>query len=348
MAKATLVSSRFSFDSVSIPGPPSPNTLPLLRIYAQKPRLRDWRDCFFWSGATAAGLLALLFAHLCRCSRKYLWDTVRWLQSKSITTDAWAEEWVCHSSVVNHHTPGKAHAMGFCCTAVTILLKELLGHGLPTHNERDTSLLSTLDALLWDHISEACDLDQSLCCKVKWLKPRLYLRHWVSIRFLFQVHLHPIHSLSFKITSMNTGLSGWDRNLQDLVQHQRKHDCFFWPCYLHIFAAVAANISETRCDGCSQGWSQLMVHEQLLEPLVRQGTYHGLLWHSCDHSDHSLEGVAWSPPVARTRNALVFCWAPLTCSLGIRLQSLPLGLLGMLRTLRSWCLGDSVSSGFYP
>ena len=56
----------------------------------------------------------------------------------------------------NHHAPGKAHAMGYCGTAVTILLTGLLSHGLATHNERDTVLLGTLDAFLWNHIYEAC------------------------------------------------------------------------------------------------------------------------------------------------------------------------------------------------
>ena len=45
----------------------------------------------------------------------------------------------------NHHSPGKAHAMGSCGTADgAILLKELLGHGLAAHNESDSVLLGTI------------------------------------------------------------------------------------------------------------------------------------------------------------------------------------------------------------
>ena len=41
--------------------------------------------------------------------------------------------------------------MGSCGAAVgAILLKELLGHGLATHNERDSAVLGTLDSLLGD------------------------------------------------------------------------------------------------------------------------------------------------------------------------------------------------------
>ena len=65
----------------------------------------------------------------------------------------------------NHHAPGKAHAMGSCGTSVTILSKRLLGHGLPSHNERDTVLLGTLDALLWNHISEACKRNHPVSCQ---------------------------------------------------------------------------------------------------------------------------------------------------------------------------------------
>ena len=65
----------------------------------------------------------------------------------------------------NHHTTSKAHAMGSCGTAVTILLTGLLSHGLATHNERDTVLLGTLDALLWNHISEACKKNHPVSCQ---------------------------------------------------------------------------------------------------------------------------------------------------------------------------------------
>ena len=65
----------------------------------------------------------------------------------------------------NHHTTSKAHAMGSCGTAVTILLTGLLSHGLATHHERDTVLLGTLDALLWNHISEACKKNHPVSCQ---------------------------------------------------------------------------------------------------------------------------------------------------------------------------------------
>ena len=54
----------------------------------------------------------------------------------------------------NHHSPGKAHAMGSCSTADgAILLKELLGHGLATHNEGG-AVLGTLCTLLENHTSK--------------------------------------------------------------------------------------------------------------------------------------------------------------------------------------------------
>ena len=151
----------------------------------------------------------------------------------------------------------------------------------------------------WEFISEDYHLDHPLCCQAKWRKPRLYLRDLVSIRFLFQVHLHPIHSLNFESTpksqeyvTVSFGACVHACVCQAVTtQGLQLLDCR--PCYLHIFAAVATRIFETRCDGSSQVWSPLMVHEQLLEPLVRQSTCHGLLWHSCDYS---LEGAAWSRP----------------------------------------------------
>ena len=51
------------------------------------------------------------------------------------------------------HSSSKAHAMGSCGTAVgTILLKDLLGHGLATHNEPDSAVLGTLDTFFWDSV----------------------------------------------------------------------------------------------------------------------------------------------------------------------------------------------------
>ena len=91
------------------------------------------------------------------------------------------------------------------------------------------------------------------------------------------------------------------------------------PCYLDIFAAVATRIFETRCDGSSQVWSPLMVHEQLLEPLVRQSTCHGLLLHSCDHS---LEGAAWSRPAYPQWTWYFFAGHPWCLFLGSHLWSL--------------------------
>ena len=56
---------------------------------------------------------------------------------------------LCWLQLMNHDTPGKAHVTGSYGTSVrTILFKELLGHGLATHNERASVLLGTVNALL--------------------------------------------------------------------------------------------------------------------------------------------------------------------------------------------------------
>ena len=152
---------------------------------------------------------------------------------------------------------------------------------------------------------------------MKWLKRRLYLGDWVAFSQSATIHsniLHPTRALCFKYTSMNSGVSLWDSDLQNFgpkaknrrlfllapvcvcqavtTQGPTASDCQLW-C-LHIFAAVATNIAETRCDGSNQVWSQLMTHEQLLEPLVEKSTCYGVMWHSGGR--HSLEGLAWSRP----------------------------------------------------
>ena len=106
---------------------------------------QEYYDCFFWrlcvclsssdhAGGYSFWLSALMFAHLCSCSRshKHRWNTVRWQQPSLIAThDTWTASCKSHSS-------GKAHAMVSFGTAVgAILLKELLGHGLATHNGSD-------------------------------------------------------------------------------------------------------------------------------------------------------------------------------------------------------------------
>ena len=102
------------------------------------------------------------------------------------------------------HSSSKAHAMGSCGTAVTILLTELLGHGLATNNERDTILLGTLDALLGNHIAEACKRNHPDFMPQKCYTCILEIRlHSASIHSI----LHSIHSFSFKCTSMNSGVS---------------------------------------------------------------------------------------------------------------------------------------------
>ena len=99
---------------------------------------------------------------------------------------------------------GTAHAMGSCGTAVTILLTGLLGHGLATNNERDTVLLGTLDALLGNHIAEACKRNHPVPCPKNDYTCILEIRlHSASIHSI----LHSIHSFSFKCTSMNSGVS---------------------------------------------------------------------------------------------------------------------------------------------
>ena len=65
------------------------------------------------------------------------------------------------------HSTSKAHAMGSCGASVgAILLKELLGHGLATHNEGG-AVLGTLYTLLENHTSGACKRDQTLLYQVK-------------------------------------------------------------------------------------------------------------------------------------------------------------------------------------
>ena len=64
------------------------------------------------------------------------------------------------------------------------------------------------------------------------------------------------------------------------------------------------------------------------------------LWR--ESSVQKVAGVAWSLPIATRRNVLVFCWAPLTCHVGIHLRRLPWGSLWVLpsqiakATLVSW------------
>ena len=102
----------------------------------------------------------------------------------------------------------------------------------------------------------------------------------LSLHLLFQVHLHPIHSHSFKNISMNSRLSLWDCDLQNFGPKAKNRRLFLLapvcvcravttqgptasgcqPWCLHIFAAVATNIAETRGDGSNQVWSQLMTH----------------------------------------------------------------------------------------
>ena len=107
MAKATLVSWRFTFNSPSIPGPPSPHTFrihqctfrgwvfgtAISKTLVRKPRICDF---FFWCLCVSVKqwprrgysfwLSALVFAHLCSCSHKNLWNTVRRQQSSLITS----------------------------------------------------------------------------------------------------------------------------------------------------------------------------------------------------------------------------------------------------------------------
>ena len=160
--------------------------------------------------------------------------------------------------------------------------------------------------------------------------------------FWFLWRISGCHSLEG--VAWSRPISSTRRNSKTLVRKPRIDDCLFWRLCVCLsssdhagataawLSAVATNISETRCDGSSQVWSQLMMREQLLEPLIEQSTCYGLfwfLWRIC--GCHSLEGVAWSRPISTRRNVLVFCRVPLTCSLGIHLERLPLGSLWVLR-----------------
>ena len=193
--------------------------------------------------------------------------------------------------------------------------------GLATQEERDSdsavSVSCTFDMLLGDSSPElAGKITDSLCVLPSWGR-NLQNFGPKGVRLLDH------HLADYK--SLHVSVKQWPRGAATAS------DCQPW-C-LHIFAAVATNISETRCDGSSQVWSQLMMREQLLEPLVEQSTCYGLfwfLWRIC--GCHSLEGVAWSRPISTRRNVLVFCRVPLTCSLGIHLERLPLGSLWVLRS----------------
>ena len=211
------------------------------------------------------------------------------------------------------HASGKANAMGSSGTSEgVILLKELLGHGLATHNEHDSAVLGNLDSLPGVFSPKlAKHGHHSLCCQMKCLKWPLYLGDWVAFSvysFYFSSNTLPLLQIYIdKLRGESLGL----RSPKTSVPKPRIEDCFFWrlcvsvkqwqcrglrllTVSLDVCTSLQLNISETRSDGSSQVWSQLMMHEQLLKPLVGKSTCYGLLWHSC--GCHSLEGVAWSRP----------------------------------------------------
>ena len=62
------------------------------------------------------------------------------------------------------HTPRKPHPMGSCGTAVgTVLLKELLSHGLHQHKDRDHILWNTLDTLLGKYTPQLIAREVTFC-----------------------------------------------------------------------------------------------------------------------------------------------------------------------------------------
>ena len=154
----------------------------------------------------------------------------------------------------NHHAPGKAHATGSCGTAVTILLTGLLSHGLATHNECDTVFWGTLDALLWNHISEACKRNHPVRC----INAKMIARSWkFSGSLLPRLHLYLGDSVAFSVYSF----------------------------YSSFYPPSPSNVYQ---------WTPVWVyHSSVAEPsLSGQSTYFGLSWHICGY--HSLERFALS------------------------------------------------------
>ena len=114
-----------------------------------------------------------------------------------------------------HHTPSKAHAMGSCGTAVTILLTRLLSHGLATHN------WPTMNVILfcWAPLIPCFGITSLKLAREITPSPAKIMIALVSfglriIQLLF-ILFFILHSLSFKCTSMKSGVRLWDRDLQN-------------------------------------------------------------------------------------------------------------------------------------
>ena len=172
------------------------------------------------------------------------------------------------------HSSGKPHAMDSCGTADgTILLKELLGQGLATSTEGDSAVLCTPGTSLGDS-SPSFATEITLCpAKLSCSNDACILEiqfHSTSTHSilrpnslglpLLQMHIDELRGESLGLGSPNFGAKAKNRRLFLLapvcvcqamtMQGATASDCQPW-C-LHIFAAVATNISETRFHGSSQ------------------------------------------------------------------------------------------------
>ena len=103
--------------------------------------------------------------------------------------------------------------MGSCGTAVTILLKELVGHGLATHNEHDSAVLGTLASLLGGS-SPKLAMGFTLCAaNLNGYSNACIWRFTLNSPSIAapSSNTRPL----FKFTSMNSGVSLLDRDLQN-------------------------------------------------------------------------------------------------------------------------------------
>ena len=155
--------------------------------------------------------------------------------------------------------------MGSCGTAVTILLTRLLSHGLATHNWPTMKVILFCCALLIPCFGiTSLKLAREITPSPAKIIIALVSFGLRIIQLLF-ILFFILHSLSFKCTSMKSGVLLWDRDLQNFGPKAKNRRLFLLapvcvpvssdnagvefldlrPCCLHIFAAVAANIWNT-------------------------------------------------------------------------------------------------------
>ena len=222
----------------------------------------------------------------------------------------------------NHHSPGKAHAMGSCGTADgAILLKELLGHGLATRTLNMNTWLFLLlvcmcvpvkqwprtgrasgpSALLFVSLAAVSASNTGHWQESKPLKHMLWaLAHRCgNVLFLLKELLG--HGLATRTLNMNSWLF-----LLVLVCLSSRACGPPQLCCLHIFAAAAANISETRHDASSQGQSQWVSLPLVGARTITLGAK-ALLW------NHISEACKRNQPVSCQDNDCT--WA--MCFLGV-------------------------------